>query len=177
MLDRLDAALLDWTNRLAAWLQEANGLTMPNILRHAATATIVSTVLAVVATALFRSPVIAALMGVFGAMTVSALWRVLARYQRDAEKDWTSDLARDYAVRAIGAMEGQRMVRHVAVLLTLFMVILTVMASQFRTNDLVDILAIALLGATMAHLYLSCAEPRPPGMGRRQPRLATVGAP
>jgi hypothetical protein len=28
----------------------------------------------------------------------------------------------------------------------------------------------------MAHMYLACAEPRPPGMGRRQMRVALQGA-
>ncbi len=176
MLSRLDQQLCIAANRAAAWLQEDMGFTMPAILRQAATATIMATLLAIVATLLMRGPVHMAITLVFGAITIGSFWTLLKRYNRDAERDWTSDLARDYAVRAIGTLEGQRPVREIGLGFSLVALGLTFMVIGFRPLDLVDLTMIALIVSTLAHMYLSCAEPRPPGMGRRQLRLALQGA-
>jgi hypothetical protein len=176
MLSRLDEQLCGAANRAAGWLQQDCGLTMPAILRQAATATIMATLLAIVATLLMRGPVHMAITLVFGAITIGSFWTLLKRYNRDAERDWTSDLARDYAVRAIGTLEGQRRVREIGLAFSLVALMLTLMMVGHRPLDLVDLTMIALIGSTLAHMYLSCAEPRPPGMGRRQPKLAMAGA-
>ncbi|MCU0884534.1 MAG: hypothetical protein MUC44_06225 [Beijerinckiaceae bacterium] len=172
MFARLDDACLALTNRLARHLQEDLGLTMPVILRQVATATIVATVLAVVAAALLRGPLILAITLLFGVITVAAYGRLLKRYAHDAEKDWNSDLARDYMVRAIGAMEGQRQMREFGLLFALIGIGFSFAILQFRRLDLVDFTMFALILSTMAHMYLSCAEPRPPGSRRRKVRLA-----
>ncbi len=46
---------------------------------------------------------------------------------------------------------------------------------QFRALDLVDLTMIALIVSTMGHMYLSCAEPKPPGTRRREAKLALQG--
>jgi hypothetical protein len=112
----------------------------------------------------------------FGLITIAAYWRLLKRYSRDAEKDWSSDLARDYMVRAIGAMEGQRQIRHVGMIFALICIGMSLMIAQLRPFDLVDMTMLALVGFTMAHMYLCCAEPRPPGTRRREAKLAYQGA-
>ncbi len=177
MLDRADEMMREAANRFAARLQENMGLTMPAILRHAATATILATVLAVVATALLRDVVMVGITALFGAITVASFWRLLQRYSRDADRDWSSDLARDYMVRAIGATEGQRRIRELGLVFALIALSLSIAVIQFRPFDLVDLTMIALVISTMAHMYLSCAEPRPPGTGRREARLALAGGP
>lgn len=162
-------------NRMATRLQENMGLTMPEILRQAATATILATVLAIVATALLREVVMLVITFVFGAITITSFWRLLDRYSRDAEKDWTSDLARDYMVRAIGAMEGQRRMREIGFVFATIALSLSIAVANYRPFDLVDLTMIALVIATMLHMYLSCCEPRPPGTRRRETRLAMAG--
>ncbi len=113
MFASLDSSFVAGANRLAGHLQQDMGFTMPAILRQAATATIMATFLAVAATWLMRDFVFVAITLFFAVITVSAFWKLLMRYSRDAERDWTSDLARDYAVRAIGATEGQRRIREI----------------------------------------------------------------
>jgi hypothetical protein len=173
---RIDDACLSMTNRFARRLQEDMGLTMPVILRQVATATIVATVLAVVAAALLRGPVIVAITLLFGVITVAAYGRLLKRYAHDAEKDWNSDLARDYMVRAIGAMEGQRSMREFGLLFALIGIGFSFAILQFRRLDMVDLTMLALILSTMGHMYLSCAEPRPPGSRRREFKLAMQNA-
>jgi hypothetical protein len=168
MLARIDAALLNIANRLATYWQEQLGLTMPIILRHATMAMMVSTLFAIAATFLFREPFAFIMMLVLGGVTIRALMRSMSRYARDAEKDWSSDMARDYMVRAIGATEGQRSLREISVILMLVMVPITIMMMRVRSQDIVDIAMLLLMVATLAHLYLICAEPRPPGTGRRE---------
>ena len=172
MLGPLDQFFLNATNRIATALQERSGLTMPMILRQVATATIVATVLAIFATALMRNPISIAITLVFGGITISAFWKLLQRYSRDAEKDWSSDLARDYMVRAIGATEGQRGMREIGMIFSLIASAMCIAVIQFRPFDLVDLTMLALIITTMAHMYLCCAEPRPPGSRRRELRLA-----
>jgi hypothetical protein len=171
----LDNSLVAGANRAAAHLQENFGLTMPMILRQAATATIMATVLAIVATWLMRDFVFMALVLLTGLMTIGSFWRLLQRYSRDAERDWSSDLARDYAVRAIGATEGQRRIRVLGLGFSLLALSLSVVIMQFRALDLVDLTMMALVLATMGHMYLSCAEPKPPGTRRREVKLAMQG--
>ncbi len=168
MLARIDGFFLNLANRIAAYWQEQLGLTMPVILRHASMAMIVSTMFAIGATFLFREPFSSVLMLVLGGITVRALLRSLKRYARDAEKDWSSDLARDYMVRAIGATEGQRSMREISIILVALMLPMTIIMLQVRSQDIVDVAMLLLMVATLAHLYLICAEPRPPGTGRRQ---------
>lgn len=175
MFGRLDQLCLAGVNRVAAHLQEQMGLTMPMILRQVATGTIMATLLAVIATALMRGPVYMAITLVFGGITITAFWRLLQRYSRDAEKDWNSDLARDYMVRAIGATEGQRGMREIGLLFALISLALSFSVAQVRPFDLVDLTMIALVFTTMGHMYLTCAEPKPPGTRRREMRLAVAG--
>ena len=172
MLAKIDQLFLDATNRLAAHLQEQSGLTMPMILRHVATATIVATALAIAATALMRSSVYIAVTLVFGAITIASFWRLLTRYTRDAEKDWNAELARDYMVRAIGATEGQRRMREVGTMFSLIAMVMCLYVVQLRPFDMVDLTMLALIASTMAHMYLCCAEPKPPGSRRREFKLA-----
>ncbi len=172
MFGRVDDHVLVASNRLARWLQEQVGLTMPMILRHVATATIAATVLAIMATAIMRGTTYTLIVLVFGAITISAFWRLLKRYSSDAEKDWSSDLARDYMVRAIGATEGQRGMREIGLIFAILALAMLAVIARFRPFDLVDMTMLALVISTMAHMYLSCAEPRPPGSGRRQFTLA-----
>jgi hypothetical protein len=167
----LDNSLVASVNRLAAYLQQDLGLTLPVILRQAATATIMATLLAIFATWLMRDFLFLVLVLVFGGVTIASFARLLQRYTRDAEKDWTSDLARDYAVRAIGATEGQRRMREIGLLFSLIALSLSVVITQFRALDLVDLTMIGLVLSTLGHMYLSCAEPKPPGTRRRQARL------
>jgi hypothetical protein len=47
---------------------------------------------------------------------------------------------------------------------------------QFRRLDMVDLTMFALILSTMGHMYLSCAEPRPPGSRRREFKLAMQNA-
>ena len=164
------------TNRLAAALQEQAGLTMPMILRQVATATIIATALAIAATALMRQPVHVAITLLFGAITIASFWKLLARYSADSEKDWNSDLARDYMVRAIGATEGQRRMREIGTIFAFIGIGLCIFVAQFRPFDLVDLTMLALVISTMGHMYLCCAEPRPPGSGRREMKLAYAGS-
>jgi hypothetical protein len=171
----LDNSLVAGANRLAGRLQEDLGFTMPMILRQAATATIMATLLAIVATWLMRDFLYMALVVVFGGVTIAAFLKLLQRYARDAEKEWTSDLARDYAVRAIGAQEGQRRMREIGLVFAMVSLSLSVVIMQFRALDLVDLTMITLVVATMGHMYLSCAEPRPPGSRRREMKLALQG--
>ena len=176
MIGAVDSFCLGASNRLAAFLQERCALTMPMILRQAATATILATTFAIIATALMRGPIYLVITLVFGAITIGAFWKLLTRYNRDADKDWTSDLARDYMVRAIGATEGQRRMREIGIILAVISLALTFMVVQMRPFDLVDLTMIALVACTMMHLYLSCAEPRPPGSGRRDMKTAFAGS-
>lgn len=172
MLGRIDEWMREAANRLASRLQENFGLTMPQILLQAATATILATVLAIFATVLMREPFMWAITLVFGAITITAFWQLLQRYSRDAQRDWSSDLARDYMVRAIGATEGQRRIRQIGLIFALIAFGLCFAVVRFRPYDLVDMTMIFLVFSTMGHMYLTCAEPRPPGSQRRQPRLA-----
>lgn len=176
MLGKIDQGLLGVTNRLAAVLQERAGLTMPMILRQVATATIAATALAICATALMRQPVFMAITLLFGVITITSFWRLLVRYSADAEKDWSSDLARDYMVRAIGATEGQRQMREIGTAFAFIALGLCFWVAQFRPFDLVDLTMLALVVSTMGHMYLCCAEPRPPGSGRREMKLAFAGS-
>ncbi|MCX7325195.1 MAG: hypothetical protein NTZ14_12345 [Hyphomicrobiales bacterium] len=175
MLARLDAFCVTGANRLASHLQEQMAMTMPIILRHLATATIMATVLAIISTALMRGVVITAITLVFGIITISSYWRLLARYSKDAEKDWNSDLARDYMVRAIGAMEGQRRIREIGLIFALICLGMSFSIAQLRVFDLVDMTMIFLVFSTMLHMYMSCAEPKPPGTRRREMKLALQG--
>jgi hypothetical protein len=175
VLAKLDQTMLAATNRLATYLQEQSGFTMPMILRQIATATIVATALAIGATLVMRAPVFMLITMVFGGITIASFWRLLERYTRDSEKDWTSDLARDYMVRAIGATEGQRGMRELGMVFSLIAIALSVAVLQFRAYDLVDMTMLALVVSTMSHMYLCCAEPRPPGTGRRSFKLAMQG--
>jgi hypothetical protein len=175
VLVHVDALLVSAANRLGGYLQEQMGLTMPMILRQAATATIMATGLAVIATFLMRGPLYMVITLIFAAITISAFWRLLARYTRDAEKDWTSDLARDYMIRAIGAMEGQRRIREIGLIFAVISLMLSVSIAQFRSLDMVDLAMIALVVCTMGHMYLSCVEPKPPGTQRRSFKLALQG--
>lgn len=172
MLGPIDQFLLNMTNRLATYLQEQVGLTMPMMLRQVATATIAATFLAMVATALMRGPVYIAIMLIFGGITIASFWKLLQRYSRDAEKDWSSDLARDYMVRAIGATEGQRRMREIGMLFSVLATLMCLWVIQIRPFDLVDLTMFVLIASTMAHMYLCCAEPRPPGSRRRAFKLA-----
>ncbi len=175
MFASLDSSFVAGANRLAGHLQQDMGFTMPAILRQAATATIMATFLAVAATWLMRDFVFVAITLFFAVITVSAFWKLLMRYSRDAERDWTSDLARDYAVRAIGATEGQRRIREIGLAFSMVSLLLTFSIMQFRPLDLVDLTMIALIVSTMGHMYLSCAEPKPPGTRRREAKLALQG--
>lgn len=166
MFANVDAYLVQQSNRLATWLQEDHGLTMPGILAHAAMATIVSTGGAIVAMLMLRSPVIAAVMLLFGTITIRSLWPLMLRYQRDAERGWNHSLARDYAVRAIGAQEGQRDMRRLGLGIAAFVLALSTLRT--RPTDVVDLLTIMLVVSSIAHLYFACAEPKPPGTRRQQ---------
>jgi hypothetical protein len=172
VLGPIDQFFLNLTNRIVAPLQEQSGLTMPMMLRQVATATIVATFLAIVATAMMRGPVYIAITLVFGGITIASFWRLLQRYSRDAERDWSSDLARDYMVRAIGATEGQRRMREIGMLFSLIATVMCLWVIQVRPFDFVDLTMLALILSTMAHMYLCCAEPRPPGSRRRELTLA-----
>lgn len=172
VLGPLDQFFLNATNRIASSLQEKSGLTMPMILQQVATATIVATALAIFATLVMRNPVYVAITLVFGGITIAAFWKLLQRYSRDAQKDWNSDLARDYMVRAIGATEGQRGMREIGMIFSLIASAMCIAVIQFRPFDLVDLTMLALVATTMAHMYLCCAEPRPPGSRRRELKLA-----
>jgi hypothetical protein len=172
VLGPIDQFLLNMTNRVATSLQERSGLTMPMMLRQVATATIVATFLAIVSTALMRGPVYIAITLVFGGITIASFWKLLQRYSRDAEKDWSSDLARDYMVRAIGATEGQRRMREIGMFFSVIATLMCLFVIQIRPFDLVDLTMLALILSTMAHMYLCCAEPRPPGSRRREFKLA-----
>lgn len=176
MLARIDEFCVTGANRLASRLQEQMGMTMPVILRHLATATIMATVLAIISTALMRGVVITAITLVFGMITISSYWRLLARYSKDAEKDWNSDLARDYMVRAIGAMEGQRRIREIGLIFAVICLGMSFSIAQLRVFDLVDMTMIFLVLSTMLHMYMSCAEPKPPGTRRREMKLAMQGS-
>jgi hypothetical protein len=169
MFASFDAFLVARANATATWLQEEQGLTMPAILSHAAMATIVATGGAIVATFALRAPLIACVMLVLGSMTIVALWPLLMRYQRDSERGWSQGLARDYAVRAIGAQEGQRQMRYFGLALAMLVVGITSIRSAV---DLVDVLSLLLVASSVAHLYFACAEPKPPGTRRTETRLA-----
>jgi hypothetical protein len=175
LFGRLDDICIASVNRLAGHLQQDMGYTMPAILRQAATGTIMATVLSIIAALMMRSPAILAIMVLFGLITIAAFVKLLQRYSRDAERDWTSDLARDYAVRAIGAMEGQRGMRCLGLGFSILSVALMLTAASYRAFDLVDISMVLLIAATMLHLYFSCAEPKPPGTRRREAKLAFAG--
>ncbi len=177
MFAKVDDLCLSAVNSLAARLQERMNLTMPMILRQVATATIMATLLAIFATALMRTSAATVITLVFGAITIASFWRLLARYSRDAEKDWNSDLARDYMVRAIGATEGQRHMRHIGLIFSALGVTLSISIIQFRPYDLVDMTMLFLIFSTMAHMYFSCAEPKPPGSQRREFKLAYQNGP
>lgn len=166
MLWKLDAVLVAGANRAATWLQEEQGLTMPGILSQAAMATIVSTGGAIVAMLLLRSPLVAAVMVLFGTITIRSLWPLMMRYHRDAERGWSHSLARDYAVRAIGAQEGQRGMRQLGLSVALLIVMLSCVRS--RPADVVDLITMLLVASSIAHLYLACAEPKPPGTRRQE---------
>lgn len=168
MLASIDAYLVAQTNRLTAWLQEEQGQTMPGLLSHAAMATLVTTGGAIVAMLLLRSPLIAAIMLACGTVTIRAMLPLLKRYQRDAERGWSQSLARDYAVRAIGAQEGQRTMRNFALLIA--SMVLCLLSMKTRPADVVDLLTLMLVASSIAHLYLACAEPRPPGTRRQEYR-------
>jgi hypothetical protein len=172
VLGPIDQFLLNLTNRITAPLQERSGLTIPMMLRQVATATIAATFLAIVATALMRGPVYIAITLIFGGITIASFWKLLRRYSRDAERDWSSDLARDYMVRAIGATEGQRKMREIGMFFSVLATLMCVWVMQIRPFDLVDLTMLALIFSTMAHMYLCCAEPRPPGSRRREMKLA-----
>ncbi len=177
MFAKIDDLCLNAVNSVASRLQEQMNLTMPMILRQVATATILATVLAVIATALTRTSVATAITLVFGVITIGSFWRLLVRYSRDAEKDWNSDLARDYMVRAIGATEGQRRMRHIGLTFSIMALVLSISMIQFRPFDLVDLTMLFLIFSTMGHMYFSCAEPKPPGSQRREFKLAYQNAP
>lgn len=166
MLSQLDAYLVGQANRLASVLQEEHGQTMPGLLSHAAMATLVTTASAIVAMVLLRSPFIAVLMLICGSMTIRSLLPLLARYQRDAERGWSQSLARDYAVRAIGAQEGQRTMRHCG--LGILFLVTGLLSVQSRALDIVDLLTMLLVVSSVVHLYLACAEPKPPGTRRQE---------
>ncbi len=175
VLAKLDESIRDAFNRFACRLQEGMGLTMPQILQQAATATILATALSIFAAAILRGPATVAVVLVFGGMTIASMWRLLLRYARDAERDWNSDLARDYMVRAIGATEGQRRIREIGLVFSLLSLALSVIVYSVRPFDIVDLTMIVLVLSTMAHMYLACAEPRPPGTRRREAKLALAG--
>jgi hypothetical protein len=172
MLSRIDNWLLDQFNRLASWLQETRGLTMPVILQQACMSALVATVMTGVAMLVLRGPLIGFIMLALCGWSIQALMRALRRYVRDSGKDWNSDLARDYAARAIGATEGQRSIRELGVLMSFIMLLVTVTAVQIRPMDATDWMTAVLWITTFAHLYLSCAEPKPPGSRRQQWQLA-----
>ena len=177
MFAKIDDLCLNAVNRVASRLQEQLNLTMPMILRQVATATIMATVLAIIATALMRTSVATVITLVFGVITIASFWRLLVRYAKDAEKDWNSDLARDYMVRAIGATEGQRGMRHVGLIFSVMALVLSISIIQFRPFDLVDLTMLFLIFSTMGHMYFSCAEPKPPGSQRREFKLAYQNTP
>ncbi len=172
MFGQIDDRCVAAANRCAGYLQEQMGLTMPMILRQVATATIAATGLAIIATGLMRGTFYMAITLVFGGITIASFWRLLKRYARDSEKDWNSDLARDYMVRAIGATEGQRGMREIGLVFAILSLVMMAMIAQWRPFDLVDLTMLALVISTMAHMYLSCAEPKPPGTRRRELKLA-----
>jgi hypothetical protein len=172
MLSRIDNWLLDQFNRLAAWLQETRGLTMPVILQQACMSALVATVMTGVAMLILRGPLVGFMMLLLCGWSIQALSRALRRYLRDAGKDWNSDLARDYAARAIGATEGQRGIRELGILLSFMMLVVTIGAARLRPMDATDWMTALLWITTFAHLYLSCAEPKPPGSRRQQWQLA-----
>ncbi len=175
MLFQFDALLVTQSNRFAAWLQEEHEQSMPGILSHAATATIACTLAAIGGMLVMRTPMVAAIMLLFGSMTVVSLIPLVKRYQRDAERGWSQGLAREYAVRAIGAQEGQRSMRVFGLALVMFVFAISCMRS--RPNDVVDLITLMLVFASVAHLYLACAEPKPPGTRRQEDRrLALQGA-
>ncbi len=174
MLSHLDAFLVTQTNRFASWLQEEHEQTMPGLLSHAASATIACTLAAIGAMLVMRSPLVAGIMLIFGTITVSGLIPMIKRYQRDAERGWSQSMAREYAVRAIGAQEGQRSMRLIGLGLASFIVML--MTMRDRPSDVVDLLTILLVFSTIAQLYLTCAEPKPPGSRREDRRLAFQGS-
>ncbi len=177
MFAKVDDLCLQAVNRVARRLQEEMNLTMPMILRQVVTATILATVLAIIATALMRTSVATVITLVFGVVTIGSFWRLLQRYAKDSEKDWNSDLARDYMVRAIGATEGQRRMRHVGLIFSIMALALSISIIQFRPFDLVDLTMLFLIFSTMGHMYFSCAEPKPPGSQRREFKLAYQNAP
>ncbi len=174
MLSHLDAFLVTQTNRVASWLQEEHEHTMPGLLSHSASATIACTLAAIGAMLVMRSPLVAGIMLIFGTITVSALIPMIKRYQRDAERGWSQSMAREYAVRAIGAQEGQRSMRLGG--LALASLIVAMMAVRARPMDAVDLLMVLLVASTIAQLYLTCAEPKPPGTRREDRRLAFQGS-
>ena len=174
MLNSIDSYLVVQANRFASWLQEDLGLTMPGILAHAAMATVVTTVCTIAATLALRSPLIGVIMVILGSMTIMSLIPLLKRYQRDNDRGWSQGLARDYAVRAIGAQEGQRTMRFVG--LALASLVIAISASRAHPWDMVDVLVVMLVSASIAHLYFACAEPKPPGTRRTEARLAYQGS-
>lgn len=173
MLYLIDAYLVGLANRFASWLQEEHEQTMPGILSHAATATIACTAAAIVGMLVSRTPAVATIMLFFGSITIVAMLPLAQRYQRDAERGWSQGLARDYAIRAIGAQEAQRTMRVWG--LFLVSVILTLSTLKTRPTDAVDMIVLMLVASTISHLYLACAEPRPPGSRRDERRLAFQG--
>ncbi|WP_342359539.1 hypothetical protein [Terrarubrum flagellatum] len=171
MLNRIDDFLIGAAGRAAGWAEDRFEITLPALLRECLTAAMVA-YFGVVLKLLLSGSFLSALI-ILATLPIAAptTLKQLRRYQTDAQKPWSSDLARSYMARAIGRRESMRTARGITFVLTIFVTALnatTIVSGRFEPSAYIFA---AFWLVALAHEYLSAAEPLPPGQRRRQASL------
>jgi hypothetical protein len=161
----MDAALVSVVDRLAGWLQERRGHTLPAIQREALSAVVAAWCLTAVAHVAARgldthSSILVAFAPAL-AFSVSGRWRSL---DRDARARWTPELARKY----VGLADAYRATAGLRVVISIFAVMSLWSAAMSRADGSAGAEALAIVPFSLAvvvELYVRCAYPRDPGTG------------
>ncbi|MGL4495024.1 MAG: hypothetical protein ACRCXM_02810 [Beijerinckiaceae bacterium] len=171
MFAKVDQYFIAQAGKALGHLQERHDVSPPLVLKESLTGGVVAYA-ALLLMLLFEGPfwmlVFLALSIPFSAPSVT---RLLRRYTRDAQKEWSSDLGRTYIALAIGRQESMRTARAIYICLSAYLVFNTSMAFGTRGIAKIDVLFLAMTIITLVYEYLSAAEPKPPGDRRRATRL------
>ena len=174
MLAKLDAWLLALCSRVFTLVRDRFGINPPSLLRETLHAGTGALAIAFVLFAVSRDYVSLIILGLSLPFMIPTVRRLLRRYGADSQKDWSSELARDYMARALGRRESLGYFREISLVLTMgFFMGTSIKGADFSSHSGLAIGALWFAG--IAHEYFAAAEPGGPGdrVKKTQLQLAT----
>lgn len=162
MLARLDAWLLALCAQVFTLLRDRFGINPPSLLRETLHAGTGALVIALVLFAMSRDYFSLIILALSLPFMIPTVRRLLRRYGADSQKDWSSELARDYMARALGRRESLGYFREISLVLTMgFLLGTLINGADFGSHSGLAIGALWIAG--IAHEYFAAAEPGGPG--------------